>query len=207
MHLKRNKAPKSWPIERKGSKYVVASLAKDSIPLIMVLRDILKLANNQKNVEKMIHLSKVKVNGKIVKNKKLELRLFDLLDLGDKQFKVIIEKKKFALKDSKNSSEKIAKVIGKKTLNNGKIQVNLYGGLNYLTEDKTKVGDSAIIDFKTNKIKKIIEFKEGSKIIFISGKHIGEEGVVDKIEKEDMMIVETNTGKINAHLENIMVVN
>jgi len=42
MHLKRQQAPKNWPIFRKGTKYVVRPKfdTQKGIPLLIVLRDL-----------------------------------------------------------------------------------------------------------------------------------------------------------------------
>ena len=53
---KRLAAPKYWPIKRKAKKFTVASLpaphpTKDSLPLLIIVRDILKLAETSKEAK------------------------------------------------------------------------------------------------------------------------------------------------------------
>ena len=208
MHLKRNEMPKSWPLAKKGTKYIVRPLhnLQKSIPLLIILRDILKIVQNKKEVKKLLHLKKIKVNCKIVNEEKFSLMLFDIISLDNKDFRLILKNKKFSLQEinEKETKEKIVKVIGKKILKGKKLQVNLNDGRNFLYNEKLATGDSVIIDLKENKISKILPFKEGSKVIFISGKYIGEEGKIEKIEKNIM--VKVGQIKINARKENLMVV-
>jgi len=60
MHLKRQKIPNSWPIERKGTKYIVrpSNGIKNSIPLLILMRDMLKIATTRKEVKTSINLKK-----------------------------------------------------------------------------------------------------------------------------------------------------
>ena len=102
MHLKRNKIPKTWAVPRKGTKYVVRPLnnLKNSVPLLIILRDMLKVARTRKEVKKLLNLGKIKVNGKVVKEEKYALTLFDVLKLGEKNLRVVFKGKKFAEADS-----------------------------------------------------------------------------------------------------------
>ena len=57
-HLKRLVAPKTWPIKRKGAIFVTRqnSRAKSSysMPLAVVLRDLLKVAEKSREVKRML---------------------------------------------------------------------------------------------------------------------------------------------------------
>ncbi len=211
MYLKRSKIPKTWPLPRKGKKYIVRPLhnLRNSIPLLIILRDVLKLVGTRKEVKKILSSGKIKVNGKVVRDERFPLTLFDNLNLDNKNFKLVYKNKKFdivKIKD-KEAEEKIAKVIGKKILKGNRMQVNLSDGRNYILKEKVKVGDSIIIDLKENKISKILPFKEGCKIMFISGKHVGEVGEVEAIdEKRKIIILKVGDEKINSKIDNLMVI-
>ena len=49
MHKNRNNAGKNWGIRKKGSKYVPVARhnENDSVPLVIVMRDLLKLTNTK----------------------------------------------------------------------------------------------------------------------------------------------------------------
>ena len=84
MYLKRNKAPKKWPIHRKGTSYVVRpsfSLEK-GIPLLIVLRDLLKIVQNRKEVKKAIHSKSILINNKQILDEKHSILLFDVITVS-----------------------------------------------------------------------------------------------------------------------------
>ncbi len=204
MHLKRNKVPKKWPVKRKGSKYVVRpnhNLRK-GIPVLIILRDILELVENKKEVKTLINLGKIKVNNKEIKSEKHPLILFDILSLKDRDFRLVLSGKKYKIEEGRG--EKISKVIGKKILKGRRLQVNLSDGRNYFTKKKIKTGDSVVIDIKENKISKILPLKESCKVLFISGRHMGEEGEVTKIEGK--ILVKVNGESIESKIESLIVI-
>ncbi len=211
MHLIRNKTPKTWPLDRKGTKYLVRPLngIKRSLPVLIILREMLKIVKTRREAKALINLGKVKVNGKQVRDDKYSLDLFDILCLDDKNLRLVYKNKKFALEEVKSDNlEKVAKVIGKKVLKHGKLQVNLSDSRNYITNEKVKVGDSVVVDLKENKIKEVLNFKHGARVMFITGKHIGERGVIETVdEKTGLISIKTDKGKINAKLASLIVTN
>ncbi len=93
-HLKRQAIPKKWPIPRKGTKYLVksASHERQGIPLLIVIRDILKIAKTRKEVKKALHAKSILVNGRVSKDDKHGLTLFDKISIipAKKNYEVIL---------------------------------------------------------------------------------------------------------------------
>ncbi len=83
MYLKRQKVPKSWPIFRKGTKYVVKPRfdAKRSLPLLVILREMLKVVQNRKEAKHTIHMKQILVNNKSATDEKSSVLLFDTINL------------------------------------------------------------------------------------------------------------------------------
>ena len=56
-HMKRHMAPKRWPIHRKGTTFVVKPNfnPRRGIPVLIILRDILKVCQNRKEAKKAIN--------------------------------------------------------------------------------------------------------------------------------------------------------
>ena len=158
MHLTRNEMPKTWPIERKGTKYLaVASHDKArAIPLVFVLRDMLKLVKTNKEAKYFVLNKNVSINNKIRVNEKFPIRVYDSISFEKtgKNYRLVIENKKLSLKEisEKEAEKKIVKVIGKKVLEKGKIQINLDDGHNFLSKEKVSVGDSVLLNTKEMKI-------------------------------------------------------
>ncbi len=188
MHIKRTEIQKRLPLPRKGTKYlVVASHAKDNgVALLIVLRDILKIANNRAEARKILLAGDVKVNNKIRKSEKFPMQFFDVIELekAKKVYRLEIVNKKFALNEisEKEKDEKIVKIVGRKILGKDKVQMNLEDGRNIITKEKFNVRDSVIVNTKDEKIVKILELKPGAKVEIILGKHAGESGVLKEIK-------------------------
>ncbi|MEA3329390.1 MAG: hypothetical protein U9Q06_01470, partial [Nanoarchaeota archaeon] len=158
-YIKRQNISKTWPIMRKGTKYVVmpSHAKKQGIPLLIIMRDILEFVKTRKELKKIIYEEKVLVNGKIVREENLALVLFDNLSLPllKKNYKLTLgENKKIKLDEIKGieAGKKISKVIGKKILKGNKTQINLLDGRNLLTDEKIKVGDSVLVKIADKKI-------------------------------------------------------
>jgi len=191
-HLRRENAPKNWPIKKKGTAYIIKS-GKDELPILIALRDILKVANNRSEIKKAIFKKEIIVCGKIIRDEKLNLKLFDVLTINSskKNYRVVLSKEgKFEFKkiDEDEKDFKIVKIINKKILKNKKIQLNLGDGRNILSETKCKINDSLLINLKNNKIERCLPLKEDSKVLIISGKHIGEEATIKRILDKFKMI-------------------
>lgn len=214
MHLKRQKVPKSWPIERKSTTYVVRpnfNLQK-GIPILIILRDILKIAQNRKEVKKAIHSKNILLNNKIVRDEKNIAQLFDVLKIVPSKKYYTIElsnKNKFMIKEikEKESNKKVSKIINKKILKKKKTQLNLSDGRNFLSDIKCNVNDSVLINFEKGKIEKCLPLKEKKKVIIFAGKHSGRGGVINKIDlKKKMIKLDIDKKIIDVLIKQVMVV-
>lgn len=207
MHVKRQTIAKSWPIPRKGTKYVVRAShnKKEGIPVLIILRDILKVAKNRKEAKKILQSKEVFVNGKPVKKEELAVLPFDIIKIGNKNYELSFsDKGKFILKEIEKK-ERILKVVDKKILKNKKMQVNLIFGKNIIYDGKGKLksGDSVVIE--KNKIVKIMPVENKRVAIIFSGKYRGREGEIEKIEGKIATLAFKNE-KINVPIKNILVI-
>lgn len=213
MHLKRQQVPKSWDIPRKGTKYVIrpGSNMEKGIPLLILLRDLLKVVQNRKELKKAIKLDALLLNGNPVMDEKQSVVIFDKISLKPmkKNYELAIsEKGKFYLREIKESeaNQKISKIINKKILKKKKVQINLSDGYNFISDVKCKVNDSVIIDFKQKKLLKCIPLAEKAKAIVFEGKHVGKEGIIKKIDLEKKNVeMEVKGKQINVLIKQLMV--
>ncbi|MFC1710652.1 hypothetical protein ACFLZJ_00640 [Nanoarchaeota archaeon] len=143
MHLKRHKVPKNWPIPRKGTTFVVrpSSDIEKGIPILIILRDILKISQTRKEVKKSLFAKHILLNQKVVRNEKNNALLFDTITIipSKKNYRLSLsEKGKFKLEEIKNneSASKIVKIVDKKILKGKKIQLNLSDGKNFISDLK-----------------------------------------------------------------------
>ncbi len=221
MHLKRQQAPKSWPVERKGTAYLVKPSfnTKNGVPILIILRDLLKVAKNRKEVKKAIGLKQILINNKSVKDEKNPVLLFDVVTIIQAEnenstkkqtYKIVLSKKgKINVDKIKENDvvKKISKVISKKILKGRKVQLNLSDGRNFISEIKCNINDSVLINFKEKpEIEKCLPLKEKKKILVFAGKHAGNEGIIDKLHSQNKMAEVIIDGKkISVLIKQIIV--
>ena len=211
-HLKRQEIPKNWVIPKKGKTFVVKPISKKGIPLLILLRENLKVVANRKELKKAINMKSILINNRVVKDERIGVGLFDTISLipSKTNYKVIFTKKgKFSLEKIKENeiNEKIVKISGKKILKGKKIQLNLIDGNNFLSEIKCNVNDSVLLKFKEKKIEKCLPLKDGAKVIIFAGKHSGESGKIEKINNERKMVsVDNGDKKLNILIKQLMVI-
>ena len=212
-HLKRHAVPKTWPIARKGTTFVIKPSFGFSkgMPLLVILRDMLKIVKNRKEAKKAIYMKNILVNGKDAKDEKDGVVLFDVVTIvpSEKSYRLTMSNTgKFDLEetDKNNANKKIAKIVGKTILKGKKIQLNLSDGKNFLSDIKCKTNDSALIDFKSKKIEKCIPLKNNSEVFIFAGKHSGKKGKIENID-EEKKIASINDGKekINVLIKQFIV--
>ncbi len=213
MHLKRQKIPRKWPIQRKGTKYVVNPLFnfRGGVPILIFLRDMLGVAKNRKEVKSALHNKNILLNDRVVRDDKHTVLLLDKVSIlpSKKYYELnLSDSGKFMAQetDEKNSHHKVSKVIDKKTLKGKKVQVNLRDGRNYLFKEPVKINDSVVIDFKSKKVAKQLPLKEKANVLVFAGKHTGKKGKINKVEEDKKMVeIETKEGKVNVLIKQIMV--
>lgn len=215
MHLKRQMAPKSWPVYRKGTKYIVRPRVyiEKGIPVLIVLRDMLKIVQNRKEAKRIIHMKHILLNSKPVRDERNGVLLFDVITIVPlkKNYRLELStNKKIEIKEikEKEAGYKITKIMNKKTLKGKKTQLNLSDGRNFLSDIQCNINDSVLINFKEKKIEKCIPLKDGSWIFIFAGKHTGKRGIIKKIDSEKKM-AELDIGKksVNVLIKQIMAVN
>ena len=215
MHIKRKTIGNFWPIPKTGDKWMAVPThnQRNSMPLMIVARDILGIVKSKKELKKILNEKKIIINGKIVKETNYPLGLFDSISLPvmKKQYKVVLKNKRFDFVEvsEKQSESRIYRVIGKRLLGAKKIQINLSDGRNLLTSEKIAVGDFVIMNNLKNKIEKIISLKKDVEVLVIAGKHTGKSGKIKEIVKEgenSVAEIKTKEGEIKANIKNIFAI-
>lgn len=215
MHIKRKTIPLLWPIPRTGTKYLALPMHNQitAVPLVIVMREILKLVKNKKELKKILNEKKIVVNAKIVKELTYPLGIFDTLAIPSikKFYRAGLNGKKLVLEEisEKESSIRVYKIIGKTILKSKKVQLNLSDGRNMISDKKYNVGDFLEIDNSNNKILKEIPLKENVEVLAIKGKHIGKKGKIKEIIKEGGNIIariSSDDEEIKASVENLFAI-
>lgn len=182
MHLKRQEAAIKLPIPRKGTKYIARALSHidNSIPIVIAVRDILKLAQTTSEVKRMIHQKLLKINNRPVRNHKESLKLFNLLEADKTYILTLLPTGKFTFEETKEKNARLCKVINKKLIKNNLIQLNLHDGSNLISKENIPIGDSVYINLE-GKMKKHISFEKGKEAVVIKGKYLGLKGKIESV--------------------------
>jgi len=213
-HLKRQNIGKFWPVPRKGTKYLAVSThnQRDSIPLLVIMRDILKLVRNKKELKKVLNEKKVLINHKQIREVNFPVCLFDVISVAKKNYRAGLSKHKkiiFEEISDKDAETKVYKIVSRKVLGKGKVQLNLLEGKNILSEEKAKTGGSVVLNLKDNKIVKVIGLEKDSTAFAIRGKHAGSSGkIIDIMERGGKKIAKilADGERINVWTKNIIVI-
>lgn len=189
-HQKRVTVPVSWPISKKTHAWVAKTSpgphsAANSMPLVMVVRDMLKLVDNAREARMALHEGKVLVDGKVQKDYKLPIGIFDVISVPAKneQYRMLKDEKGMfylSLLES-GTVKKLARVQNKTFLKGKKQQLNLSDGSNKLAEGEFKVGDSLVLSIPEKNIEDRISFEVGNLAMVVGGKHSGQTGKIKEI--------------------------
>jgi len=202
-HLKRKPAPAFWPIHRKEAVWTVKpnagphSIAR-SIPLTLVLRDMLGLAKTRGEVKAIVSREKVMVDGKVQKEELFPTGLMDVISIPDveKWYRMLPSEKGLTLHPISRDEAgfKLCRVENKIILNGGNLQLNLHDGRNMLIrlkdpkkpeEDVFKTLDTVKIALPSQEITGHLKMTEGVPAMIVGGKNVGRHGKVVAIEHRE----------------------
>lgn len=161
---------------------------ESSVALLTVLRDYLKLGDKEREVTRMLNSGFVKVDGKIVKERKASVGFMDLITIvpTNQQYRILYDHKGRLIvreEDPKKGTLKPFKVFNKVTTKSGKTQLVLHDGQNVLTEDQSiSTGDVLIMALPEKKIEHVIKMQPGNKAFLTGGAHVGTTGTIKKVE-------------------------
>jgi len=217
--LKRKPAPRFWPVHRKEAVWIVRpssgphSLEK-CLPLSLILRDILEVAETRKEAKKIISQGKVYVDGKVRRKDDFPVGLMDVISMLDvnKFYRILPSHKGLFLNpiSKEEASYKLFRVEGKTIIRNGTSQVALHDGSNLFIkledpENPTKVVyetfDTLKVGLPEKQVLDQLKTKKGNIAIITGGKNIGKQGKIVEIEKTEakkrrnaLVVIEDETG-------------
>jgi len=190
-HLKRYKAPKTWPIHPKEKTWTVKPAAgphaiEDSLSLLVVVRDILGIADNAREAKRIINSGNVLIDGRVKKDYKYPVGLMDIITIpkNEESYRVLLDNKHrlTLLKiTGEDNDVKLSKIVNKTTVKGGKTQFNLHDGRNLLADADYKVGDVLSLKVPEQDVQNAFKLEEGAIVLVTGGKHTGEIGKVSEI--------------------------
>lgn len=189
--MKRLTAPRSWPVKRKASHWITkpspgAHAVEDSIPVNVVLRDMLHICRTGAEVRAVIFEKGIMVDGKIVTSAKQGVGLMDVVTLpkSGAAYRMVMDRRgKLQLVQipKEKTAWKLCCIEDKTVLSGGKVQLNLHDGRNILVEkDGYKTGDVLKIAVPDQKVMEHYSLSKGSLALITSGSNVGETAVIDE---------------------------
>ena len=200
--LKRKPAPRFWSIHRKELPWVVKPSSgshslQGCLPLTLVLRDMLGVAQTRKEAKMILTEGKVLVDGKIMRKDDFPVGLMDVISMpdADKYYRIMPSHKGLILNliSKEEANFKLVRVENKIAVKNG-VQVALHDGSNMYM----KVADPkkpVEVTFETFDVLKVtypekqvactLKTKEGNLAVITGGKNIGKQGRIVEIEKTE----------------------
>ncbi len=190
-HQKRVSAPVSWPVTRKTHPWIVRARPgphskETGIPLLVVVRDMLGIANNSREARKAIHDGHILVDGVPRKDYRYMTGIFDVISIPalNQHYRLLLDNKnKFKLYKEEKDALKLCRINNKTILKQGKVQLNLHDGSNVLASNDYKTFDTVMLSIPDRKIVKHIPYKEGNLAMIMGGKHSGSIGTIKEIRK------------------------
>lgn len=206
-HVKRLATSKVVPLTNKKQHVWIIRTApgphssKKSIPLVVILRDVLKFAKTSDEAKKIIYGRQVHIDGVVRTNPAFPVGFMDVLTFPKAgiSYQLLYDKKGRLVPkelDKHRTDKKLLKVIDKHTIKGGKISLTLHDGRSIIADNKIHVGDSILISIPEVKIQSVLKLEEGVTCFITEGKHAG---IVAKLKE----IIQRKEGKqTEAKLEN-----
>lgn len=195
-HLKRLAAPSHWMLDKLSGTYAPRPSAgphklRESLPLVVFLRNRLKYALNGREVKAIMMQQHVQVDGKVRTDTTYPAGFMDVITLEatNEHFRLVYDVKgKFAV--HRISAEEAAYKLGKVK----KVQLGKKGVPYVVTHDGRTIrypdpliraNDTVKIDLATGKIDDFIKFDTGRLVMVTGGRNLGRVGVIVHREKHE----------------------
>lgn len=216
-HLKRLVAPRSWPIQRKKTVFITRPYPRAkleySLPLSIILRDMLKTADTIREVRRILSEKNVLVNGVVRTNLRFAVTIMDILEIKKigKYYRVTFDRLgRVKLEETDKPAYRLARVENKTKIKSGKIQLNLLDGTNVIADkEEYKTGDVVKLSIPDNKLTGKITPKEGANALVIGGAHRGESAKVKALElskNPKEVILQNQGGEFRTRLNSIHLI-
>jgi small subunit ribosomal protein S4e len=190
--LKRQLAPRFWQVNRKSARFILNTMPgphtrKFSYPIGVVLRDLLHVCSNIREVKRSLNNGLISVDGKMVRHPNFPIGLMDIVEIKpSNQFYRFVPSNGIPLFPIKiNSAEKnlkLEKIKSKVTSKKNLFQYCLHDGRTFLSKERYNVNDTFLIDLPEFGIKNHVQLKEGCSVIVTRGENAGNIGKVEEIK-------------------------
>ncbi|MGC8644756.1 MAG: 30S ribosomal protein S4e [Thermoplasmata archaeon] len=182
--MKRLASPTTWKQPRKVFKWSVRARAgphpmEESVPLMVVVRDVLRLSDTSKEARNIIARGKVTVDGRIVKDYQRPVGFMDIVAIQEAGiYKRVLLNNKGVMVLTDISPEdakwKLVKVTGKKISKGGRVQISTHDGRVIMTENRAiNRGDTLKISVPDQRVLEVYPLSKDTAVYVIGGSHRG----------------------------------
>jgi len=193
-HLKRVAAPKSWVLNKLGGVFAPRPSSgphkfRESLPLILFLRNKLKYALNGSETKKILNQRLVKVDGRVRTDHNFPAGFMDVITIQKtgEYFRLLYDVKGKFVVHRITAEEAKYKLCRVKKLCRGKrgipFCVTHDGRTIRYPDPALKVNDCIQYDIVSGKITDILKFETGSLAIVTHGHNLGRVGLIASREK------------------------
>ena len=183
-HLKRLAVPRNWSIPKKQHTWATKPSAgphplKNSIPLIILMRDYLNLADTAHEAKKIIANREIMVDGRVIMNRKYPIGFMDVIHIksSKKYYRILYDVKgkiKAVEIPKENAKWKFVRIENKKIIGDKKIQLNMHDGRNIIIKkDEYQTGTVLKIQIPSQKIIDKYPMQKDNIAMIIGGRHAG----------------------------------
>ncbi len=189
---KRQMIPRVVKIPRKEYFWGVSALPgahkrDESIPLLHLLRDYLKLGDKEREISRILTNGLVKVDGKVVRQKRFSVGFMDLVSIPSikKNYRIVYDRlgRLTPVEETEESSRiKPRKLVNKVTIKGGKTMLVFHDGTNKVSDIDIETGDVAVFNLEKKSIDSVVKLNEGAKVFLTGGNHVGSISTVKSVE-------------------------
>jgi small subunit ribosomal protein S4e len=190
--LKRQLAPRFWQVNRKSARFILNTMPgphtrKFSYPIGVVLRDLLHVCSNIREVKRSLNKGLINVDGKMIRHPNFPIGLMDSLEIkpSNQSYRFVPSNgiPLFPIKiNSDEKNLKLEKIKSKVTSKENLYQYCLHDGRTFLSKESYNVNDTCLIDLPKFGIKNHVQLKEGCTVIVTRGENAGNIGKVEEIK-------------------------
>lgn len=155
----------------------------ESMPLTIVLRDLMRIAKTAREAKIILNEGRVKVDGRKAKDPRMPIGFMDVISFPSisKHYRMLYNKKgQLTLNEMDKPGFKLCR-IQNKTITKEGIQLNLHDSRNIIVKkDEYKTGGTIKLAIPEQKIKDYYPMTTGNIAYITGGQHAGEVAVIQK---------------------------
>ena len=183
-HQKRISKPKAIPITDKKAKTWITTTGpgphpkRSSIPLSVLLRDVLGMAKSNREARAIIVQRLVEIDGKARTGEDFPVGLMDVVGFpkADKYYHIIVDWKgrlqPMEIKKDE-AKRKILRVVNKHVAPGARLNLTFHDGKNMKGDNHVHCGDSVVVSLPEVKLLEHLKLESGARCLIREGKHAG----------------------------------